>query len=104
MCTDIFEHVFSEELGKERTHDFSARKRDLKAEITHILYHLQDSRSYIRGILSCESGEMFMRFFKVRRRNRSCDGGLILLRPLNIAIPVCLNDDLLCCHQSSMDV
>ena len=64
LCTDIFEHVFSEELSKERTHDFSSGKRNLKAKITHILYHLQDSRSYIRGILSGESGEMFMRFFK----------------------------------------
>jgi AcrR family transcriptional regulator len=64
LCTEIFEHVFSEELTKEKTHDFSAAGRDLRAEITHILYHLQDSRRYIRGILSCESGELFMRFFK----------------------------------------
>ena len=32
--------------------------------MTHILYHLHDSRSYIKGILSCESGEIFMRYFK----------------------------------------
>jgi len=33
-------------------------------EITHILYHLNDSRPYIKSILSCESGEMFMQYFK----------------------------------------
>ncbi len=64
LCTEIFEHVFSEEPGRERTHDFSEGERDLKKEITHILYHLRDSGRYIRGILSCESGEVFMRYFK----------------------------------------
>jgi len=64
LCREIFEHVFSEELTSEMTHDFSSGKNDIKAEITHILYHLKDSRGYIRGILSRESGEMFMKFFK----------------------------------------
>ena len=36
----------------------------MDAELTHILYHLQDSRRYIRGILSSESGDLFMRYFK----------------------------------------
>lgn len=64
LCTEIFDHVFSEHLTKEDTHDFSSGEKEVKAEITHILYHLQDSRSYLKGILSCESGEMFMRYFK----------------------------------------
>ena len=64
LCTEIFDHVFSEHLSSEATHDFSNGENDIKAEITHILYHLQDSQKYIRGILSCESGEMFMRYFK----------------------------------------
>lgn len=64
LCTEIFNHVFSDELMKEKTHDFSSSGGDLKKEITHILYHLQDNRSYLRGILSCESGELFMGYFK----------------------------------------
>ena len=28
------------------------------------LYHLRDNRGDIVGILSCESGELFMRYFK----------------------------------------
>ncbi len=64
LCTEIFEHVFSDELLQESTHDFSSKKKDIKAEITHILYHLKDSSSYIRRILSCESGEIFMKYFK----------------------------------------
>lgn len=64
LCAEIFEHVFSEDLEKEKTHDFSHSGAALDSEITHILYHLHDSRRYIRGILSSESGELFMRFFK----------------------------------------
>lgn len=64
MCTEIFEHVFSAELEKERTHDFSEGGSALDREITHILYHVHDSRRYISGILSSESGDLFMRYFK----------------------------------------
>ena len=64
LCRDIFAHVFSEELMKERTHDFSLSGSDMRPKVTHILYHLQDSRAYIRGILSSESGELFMQYFK----------------------------------------
>lgn len=63
LSSEIFEHVFSENLKKERTHDFSV-DHDFRAEITHILYHLRDSRNYIRGILNSESSELFNRYFK----------------------------------------
>ncbi|MDO5388851.1 MAG: TetR/AcrR family transcriptional regulator [Clostridia bacterium] len=64
MCTDIFTHIFSEELSKEKTHDFSKDYNGLEQKITHILYHLKDSKRDIKGILSCESGELFIKYFK----------------------------------------
>ena len=64
LCTEIFDHVFSDNLSREATHDFSETDRDIRDEITHMLYHLQDSRSYIRRILSSESGDIFMRYFR----------------------------------------
>jgi len=64
LCIEIFEHVFSDNLSEEQSHDFSSAERDLKEEITHMLYHLKDNSSYISRILSCESGEMFMNYFK----------------------------------------
>jgi len=64
LCAEIFDHVFSTHLTQEKSHDFSHEHGDLKSELTHILYHLQDSRSYIRSILSGESGEVFMSSFK----------------------------------------
>lgn len=64
MCTDIFEHVFSETLRIEKTHDFSSGNRGLEERLTHLLYHLKDNRTNIGGILSCESEELFMDYFK----------------------------------------
>lgn len=65
MCTDIFSHVLSDVLLSERTHDFSKRNNGLEAKITHILYHIKDSKNDIIGILSCESSELFMNYFKL---------------------------------------
>lgn len=64
LCTEIFNHVFVDNLSRESTHDFSTEPISLQAEITHILYHLQDSRHYLRGLLLSESGEMFIKHFK----------------------------------------
>lgn len=64
MCTDIFTHIFSDELTAEKTHDFSSKTDRLEQKLTHILYHLKDSQRDLTGILSCESGELFMQYFK----------------------------------------
>jgi len=64
MCTDLFSHVFSESLDTEKTHDFSLAGDNPGSMFTHILYHLRDNKKNIVGILTCESGELFLRFFK----------------------------------------
>ncbi len=64
LCTEIFDHVFARELTRERTHDFSGREKDLEGELAHILYHLRDNDRYIRRVLSCEGGELFMSYFR----------------------------------------
>ena len=63
FCAGIFEHVFSGEPGKEKTHDFSG-EHDTKARVTHILYHLQEHMEYLPGILSGDSDTVFMGYFK----------------------------------------
>lgn len=64
MCVEMFNHVFSNSLHSESTHDFSLMTGDTKEIITHILYHLLDNKKNIIGILTCESGELFIGFFK----------------------------------------
>lgn len=64
MCADLFDHVFSDTLDIENTHDFSMKTGNPHEMITHILYHLIDNKRNIIGILSHESGELFLGFFK----------------------------------------
>lgn len=64
MCKDIFDHVFDEGLQAEANHDFSGEQKNLKNQLTHLLYHLKDNSRNISGVLFCESGELFMRYFK----------------------------------------
>ncbi|MDF2609861.1 MAG: transcriptional regulator, TetR family [Lachnospiraceae bacterium] len=62
-CRDIFEHIFSEDLSSEKNHDFSGTN-DFKPRITHILYHLKESKHDMKSILSYESAEIFWNYFK----------------------------------------
>ncbi len=64
LCSDLFQHVFSEHLITESTHDFSKHMDNPYQVLTHILYHLRDSQKNITGILGCESGELFLQYFK----------------------------------------
>lgn len=64
MCTELFDHVFSDSLIIENTHDFSWANGDADAMITHMLYHLRDNRDLIAPLLTSESGDIFLRFFK----------------------------------------
>lgn len=64
LCEDLFAHVFSEELSVESTYDFSMKTGNPHAMITHILYHLLDNKRNIIGILTRESGDLFLGFFR----------------------------------------
>ncbi len=64
MCTDIFHHVFSENLEQEKGHDFSTDNYGIEKKITHILYHLKENQNHLRGILGCAGGDLFMEYFK----------------------------------------
>lgn len=64
FCTDIFQHIFSDNPTSEKTHDFSQNNGGLQEKLTHILHHLFDSRHEIESILNCESGELFMIHFR----------------------------------------
>lgn len=64
MCTDLFDHIFSTDLHSEASHDFSSSDRGLREKITHLLYHIKDNKGNLQGVLSGESGELFMMYFK----------------------------------------
>lgn len=65
MCNQIFGHIFSEVLSAEKNHDFSNDYNTLSAKLTHLLYHLKEQQTNIISLLSGESSDIFMRYFRV---------------------------------------
>ena len=66
MCTTLFDHVFSGVANStiKCDRDFSNENNNSTTIITHLLCHLKDNRRNILGILTCDSGELFLQFFK----------------------------------------
>ncbi len=63
MCTEIFEHAFSDEVLREPEHDFSSAG-SFHDRITHILCHLLEKQNHIKGVFAGECGEIFLKYFR----------------------------------------
>lgn len=64
ICRQIFGHIFSDVLNAEEYHDFSNGNRTLSDKLTHLLCHLKEQKQDIISVLSGESGDLFLRYFK----------------------------------------
>ena len=61
MCSDIFDHIFAGDMCSYADHDHS-----LQSRLAHILWHLQERKQDVTGILACESAELFLSYFRER--------------------------------------
>ena len=61
LCNDVFFHVFGENPCAWEGDDGA-----LEGRLTHILWHVRDSRNNLAAILTSDSGEVFMGYFKRR--------------------------------------
>ncbi len=57
LCSDIFDHIFEGAVCNYESNDSS-----LKSTLSHILWHICEHKSDISGLLSSESGEIFMQY------------------------------------------
>lgn len=64
ICSRIFGHVFSDVLNAEPNHDFSRENHTLSDKLTHLLCHLLEQKPEITRLLSGESGDLFLGYFK----------------------------------------
>lgn len=64
LCTNLFDHVFSDQPGAENTHDFSLSEGDARTIVSHILYHLKENEKHISKLMVGESSEIFLVYFK----------------------------------------
>ncbi|MFA6844860.1 MAG: TetR/AcrR family transcriptional regulator [Sphaerochaetaceae bacterium] len=63
VCSEIFTHVLSTTISTEQSHDFSTSDSNLKNRLIHILYHLKDNGSTIRGVFASGDGLLFLHYF-----------------------------------------
>ena len=67
ICDDIFDHVFSKHLSKEKGHDFSKEKSDeLKHLIVHSYYHFFEDKDLILSILNSGASNIFLKQLRKR--------------------------------------
>ena len=61
MCSDIFDHIFAGDLC-----DYANQDEALASRLAHILWHLFQHKEDVTGILACDSGELFLSYFRQR--------------------------------------
>lgn len=61
MCCDIFDHIFAGEHC-----DYPEQSPALQSRLAHILWHLQERKADVLGILASDSGTLFMAYFRER--------------------------------------
>lgn len=64
MCAELFDHVFSDRPDPESGHDFSLSEGDLRTVVAHILYHLRDKGKQLARLMTGESSDVFLIYFK----------------------------------------
>ncbi len=64
MCGEMFYHIFENDPCP-----WSGKDYDLEAKLSHILWHIRDSKNDLSGILLSDSGEIFMKYFKEHLRD-----------------------------------
>lgn len=64
ICQNLFDHIFSDDLQAEETHDFSLSKGQSNSLLTHILYHLKDDEKNLHGLLGSENSDLFWNYIR----------------------------------------
>ena len=69
-----------EDVTDEGSHDFSHDPDNPAVIVSHMLYHMQDQQRNIRGLLTCESRDIFLQYFRDKLRETLTARGHSLLR------------------------
>lgn len=64
LCENLFSHIISSALDCTHTHGLYSDKNAPESVFCHLLQHLQEDENNILELLSCESSEVFLRYFK----------------------------------------
>lgn len=64
LCEELFGHIMDSAVDCTHTHGLYSQGNVPESVFCHLLQHLQENDKNILGLLSCESSEIFLRYFK----------------------------------------
>lgn len=64
LCTELFGHIVESAVDGRHTHGLYSDNSAPESIFCHLLQHLEENHNNILGLLSCESSEIFLRYFK----------------------------------------
>lgn len=64
LCEELFGHIISSAMDCTHTHGLYSDGNAPESMFCHLLQHLQENDKNIIGLLSCESCDIFLRYFK----------------------------------------
>ena len=64
LCKELFDHIISSAADCTHTHGLYSSGNAPESVFCHLLQHLQEDENNILELLSCESSEIFLRYFK----------------------------------------
>ena len=64
LCENLFDHIIISAKDCTHTHGLYSNGSAPESIFCHLLQHLQENDNNVLALLSCESSEMFLRYFK----------------------------------------
>ena len=65
LCEELFGHIVNTAMDRAHSHGLMNINCDeQKSVFCHLMHHLQENDRNILGLLSCESSDIFLRYFK----------------------------------------
>lgn len=64
LCSELFDHIIQSAADCSHTHGLYSNGDVPESVFCHLLQHLQENDNSILELLSCESSELFLRYFK----------------------------------------
>ena len=64
LCVELFGHIIGSAMDCTHTHGLYSDGSAPESVFCHLLQHLRENDNNILGLLSCESSEIFLRYFK----------------------------------------
>ena len=64
LCETLFGHIINSTMDCKHTHGLYSNSDVPESVFCHLLQHLQENDNNILALLSCESNDIFLRYFK----------------------------------------